>query len=215
VTTNQILLGVGLILVLAAASQVVASQLRIPALIILLPVGFVAGALTSDVNPQNLLGPAFQPLVSLAVAVILYDAGLSLQRGKLVGHEHHVIRRLVSVGVLITFAAAAALAAPLLGMSEKAALMTGAILVVSGPTVVGPLLAFIRPPDRLQRILAWEGSLVDPIGAVLGAVVFHALMSSNTHQFGSALGQFPPLDRRGRGRRRGRRRGVVAVPARS
>ena len=153
-TTNQILIGVGLILVLAAAAQVVASQLRIPALIILLPVGFVAGALTSDVNPQNLLGPAFQPLVSLAVAVILYDAGLSLQRRKLRGREHHVIRRLVSAGVLITFASAAAVAAPLLGMSEKAALMTGAILVVSGPTVVGPLLAFIRPPDRLQRILA-------------------------------------------------------------
>ena len=99
VTTNQILIGVGLILVLAAASQVVANQLRVPALIILLPVGFVAGALTSDVNPQNLLGPAFQPLVSLAVAVILYDAGLSLQRRKLRGREHHVIRRLVSVQV--------------------------------------------------------------------------------------------------------------------
>ena len=189
-TTNQILIGVGLILVLAAASQVVASQLRIPALIILLPAGFLAGALTSDVNPQDLLGPAFQPLVSLAVAVILYDAGLSLRRGMLRGREHHVIRRLVSIGVLITFASAAALAAWLLGMSEKAALMTGAILVVSGPTVVGPLLAFIRPPDRLQRILAWEGSLVDPIGAVLGALVFHALLASNSVHIGHALGQF-------------------------
>jgi len=190
VTTNQILIGVGLILVLAAASQVVASQLRIPALIILLPAGFLAGALTSDVNPQDLLGPAFQPLVSLAVAVILYDAGLSLRRGMLRGREHHVIRRLVSIGVLITFASAAALAAWLLGMSEKAALMTGAILVVSGPTVVGPLLAFIRPPERLNRVLAWEGSLVDPIGAVLGAVVFHAVSVSNTLHVGRALGQF-------------------------
>ena len=76
-TTNQILTGVGLILALAVGSQVLASRLRIPAIIILLPVGFTAGAITTDVNPQRLLGAAFQPLVSLAVAVILYDSGMS------------------------------------------------------------------------------------------------------------------------------------------
>jgi len=69
------LLGVGLIVVLAVGSQVLAGRLRIPALVILLPAGFLAGALTSDVNPERLFGAAFQPLVSLAVAVILYDAG--------------------------------------------------------------------------------------------------------------------------------------------
>jgi hypothetical protein len=84
-STDQVLLGVGLILVLAVGSQVLASRLRIPALIILLPAGFTAGALTTDVNPQRLLGPAFQPLVSLAVAVILYDSGLALEWGKVAG----------------------------------------------------------------------------------------------------------------------------------
>jgi hypothetical protein len=82
-TTDQILLGVGLILVLAVGSQVLASRLRVPALIVLLPAGFAAGAITSDVNPERLLGAAFQPLVSLAVAVILYDAGLALDLGSL------------------------------------------------------------------------------------------------------------------------------------
>ena len=77
-STDQVLLGVGLIVVLAVGSQVLASRLRIPALIILLPAGFTAGALTTDVNPQHLLGAAFQPLVSLAVAVILYDSGLEV-----------------------------------------------------------------------------------------------------------------------------------------
>ena len=178
-TTDQVLFGVGLILVLAVGSQVLASRLRIPALIILLPAGFIAGAITSDVNPQRLLGAAFQPLVSLAVAVILYDAGLALDLGKLRGHTRRVVRRLISRGVLVTWVFGALSAGLLLGMSTGAALMLGAILVVSGPTVVGPLLRFIRPSERLQRVLAWEGSLIDPVGGILGAVVFHAVLASS------------------------------------
>ena len=189
-TTNQILTGVGLILALAVGSQVLASRLRIPAIIVLLPAGFVAGALTSDVNPQNLLGPAFEPLVSLSVAVILYDAGLSLDMRKLKGHTRKVVIRLIVLGVLITTALAASVAAPLLGMSRGAALMLGIILVVSGPTVVGPLLNFVRPTERLQQVLIWEGSLIDPVGGILGALVFHAVSASTSKGPGSQLGQF-------------------------
>ena len=176
-STDQILLGIGLILVLAVGSQVLASQFRIPALIILLPVGFTAGALTSDVNPERLVGTSFQSLVSLAVAVILYDAGLGLQIGKLQGRARRVVPRLVIVGVPITWALGAVVGGPLLGMSAGAAVMLGAILVVSGPTVVGPLLAFVRPTDRLQRILTWEGSLIDPVGGILGAAVYGAVVA--------------------------------------
>jgi NhaP-type Na+/H+ or K+/H+ antiporter len=82
-STDQILAGLGLIIVLAVGSQVLASQLRVPALIIMLPAGFTAGAITGDVNPERLLGPAFHSLVSLAVAVILYNAGLGLGLGKM------------------------------------------------------------------------------------------------------------------------------------
>jgi NhaP-type Na+/H+ or K+/H+ antiporter len=189
-STDQILLGVGLILVLAVGSQVLASRLRIPALIILLPAGFTAGALTTDVNPERLLGAAFQPLVSLAVAVILYDAGLALNLGKLRGHTRRVVRRLIAVGVPVTWAFGAVSAGLLLGMSTGAALMLGAILVVSGPTVVGPLLRFIRPTERLQRVLAWEGSLIDPVGGILGAVVFHAVLASSYGDPFYQVGQF-------------------------
>jgi NhaP-type Na+/H+ or K+/H+ antiporter len=171
-------------------SQVVASQLRIPALIILLPAGFTAGALTTDVNPERLLGTAFQPLVSLAVAVILYDSGLALEWGKVSGRARRVVPRLVIWGVPITMAFAAVLAGPLLGMSAGSALMLGAILVVSGPTVVGPLLAFVRPSDRLQRILSWEGSLIDPVGGILGAVVFHAVLASTSGGVSHPVGRF-------------------------
>jgi NhaP-type Na+/H+ or K+/H+ antiporter len=190
VTTDQVLAGVGLILVLAVGSQVLASRLRIPALIILLPAGFVAGAVTTDVNPQRLLGPAFQPLVSLSVAVILYDAGLSLDMRKLTGHTRRIVTRLIVVGVPITLGFAAFFAALLLGMSERAAVMTGAILVVSGPTVVGPLLSYIHPTERLQRVLIWEGSLIDPVGGILGAVVFSAVLATTHEGPGYEIGQF-------------------------
>jgi NhaP-type Na+/H+ or K+/H+ antiporter len=170
-TTNQILTGVGLVLALAVGSQVLASRLRIPAIIVLLPAGFIAGALTTDVDPQRLLGPAFEPLVSLSVAVILYDAGLSLDMRKLKGHTRKVVIRLIVLGVLITTALAASVAAPLLGMSRGAALMLGIILVVSGPTVVGPLLSFVRPTERVQQVL-----IVGIAGGVIGTALLWLLL---------------------------------------
>jgi len=190
-STNEILIGIGLIFVLAVGSQVLASQLRVPALIVLLPVGFTAGALTSDVNPVKLLGPAFQPAVSVAVAVILYDSGLGLDPARLRGHARKIVIRLLVFGVAFSFALTALSAPALLGLSARAAVMLGAILVVTGPTVVGPLLAFVRPKQRLQHLLSWEGSLMDPIGAILGASVFHAVSASTSNYiFGRQLTDF-------------------------
>ena len=189
-TSDQVFIGIGLTLALAVGSQLVGRWLRVPALIILLPVGFVAGWLTDDINPNNLVGSSFQPLVSLAVAVILYDAGLGLDLAKLRGHTRRVVIRLLALGVPVTFVVAALVAQPLFGMSHRSALMIGAILVVSGPTVVGPLLAAVRPTERLRRILTWEGSLIDPVGGLLGAVVFHAVTTSSSGGFADQFGQF-------------------------
>ncbi|MET9896691.1 cation:proton antiporter [Streptomyces sp. NPDC006465] len=189
-TSSEVLLGIGVIVALAVGCQLVASLLRVPAILLLLPAGFGAGALTDDVNPEKLLGPAFSPLVSLAVALILYDAGLGLNLRRLKGHTRKVVLRLIWLGALITWLAAALLAIPIVGMSRGAAVMLGAILVVSGPTVVGPLLNYVRPTERLQRVLIWEGSLIDPIGGILGAFVFHGVLASGQHGFGSQLGKF-------------------------
>ncbi|MEV4615886.1 cation:proton antiporter [Kitasatospora sp. NPDC049258] len=189
-TESQILVGIGLIVVLAVGSQLLASLLRIPAILVLLPVGFTAGALTDEVNPEQLLGDAFSPLVSLAVAVILYDAGLGLDLHRLRGHTRRVVVRLLWLGALVTWGSAALLAVPVIGMSLPAAVMLGAILVVSGPTVVGPLLAYVRPTERLQRILVWEGSLIDPLGGILGALVFHGVLASDEDGLARQLGKF-------------------------
>lgn len=190
-TADQVLMGLGLIVVLAVGSQLLANRLRVPALLILLPVGFTAGALTDNVNPERLLGAAFSPLVSLAVALILYEAGLGLDLKRLKGHTRRVVHRLIWLGTVLTVVSAALFAVPVLDMSMGAAVMLAAILVVSGPTVVGPLLGFVRPTERLQRILIWEGSLIDPVGGILGAFVFHGVIAADgRHGFGSQLGEF-------------------------
>src|SRR5262249_2765257 len=117
-------------------------------------------------------------------------AGLALDVGRPRGPPRRVVRRLILRGVPVTWAFGALFAGLLLGMSTQAALMLGAILVVSGPTVVGPLLRFIRPTERLQRVLAWEGSLIDPVGGILGAVAFHAVLASTRLTPGAGLAQF-------------------------
>jgi NhaP-type Na+/H+ or K+/H+ antiporter len=171
VSTDQILLGLGLTVVLAVGAQVIADRLRIPALILLLLFGFTAGALTDVVQPMKLLGAAFQPLVSLAVGLILYNAGAGLDLRKLTGRTRGVVGRLILIGVPVTGLAATFASQWLFAISASAAFMIGAIVVVSGPTVVDPLLDFVRPVERPQRILSWEGSLIDPLGAILGGVV--------------------------------------------
>ncbi|WP_236656110.1 cation:proton antiporter [Streptacidiphilus jiangxiensis] len=189
-TSQQVLVGAGLTVVLAVGSQILASRLRIPAIIVLLPAGFVAGVATDSVHPDKLIGPSFAPLVSLAVAVILYDAGLGLDLRRLTGHTRRTVLRLVWLGAGLTLPSAAFLASLMLGMSGQAATMLGAVLVVSGPTVVGPLLAFVRPTERVRRVLLWEGTLIDAVGGILGALVYGALVSDRGHTLPGAVGEF-------------------------
>ncbi|QES49529.1 sodium:proton exchanger [Streptomyces venezuelae] len=191
-TEDEILSGLALMLVLATGSQILASKLHVPALIVLLPVGFTAGALTDVVNPHQLAGQNFSALVSLAVAVILYDAGLGLDLRKLTGRTRWIVGRLLVLGVLLTFFTTASVSPVLFGVPLSVAAMLAVILVVSGPTVVGPLLEYVKPSDRVRRILIWEGTLTDPIGGILGALVFHAIVSSQGAAIGHGrqVGQF-------------------------
>ncbi|MEU0430751.1 cation:proton antiporter [Streptomyces sp. NPDC006290] len=191
-TGEDILLGIALTFALATGSQILANKLRVPALIILLPVGFTAGALTDVIHPARLVGPDFPALVSLSVSVILYDAGLGLNLRNLTGRTRGIVLRLLIIGILVTFFAVGGIGPALFGIPLRGAAMIGMILVVSGPTVVGPLLEYVRPTDRLRRILIWEGTLTDPIGAILGAVVFHAVATSHRIDLGRGyqIGQF-------------------------
>jgi NhaP-type Na+/H+ or K+/H+ antiporter len=177
-SSDDVLLGLGLVLVLAVGAQLAARLTRLPAIVVLLPVGFVAGAVTDVVHPDQLLGDLFQPFVSIAVGVILFEAGLRLSFAGVAPSMRQLVIRLVAIGVLVSWLGVAVAVTLLFGdLDAKDAWLIGAILVVSGPTVVLPLLAYIRPTGAVRSLLTWEGVLVDPVGALLGVLVFHAAIS--------------------------------------
>jgi NhaP-type Na+/H+ or K+/H+ antiporter len=187
-SSDQILFGLGLVLVLAIGAQLVAVPLRVPAIVVLLPAGFLAGIATDHIHPDELLGALYQPFVTVAVGVILFEAGLRLSFHEIVPAVRKAVVRLITVGVLVTWLGITATLLLLFDdMDRGVALMIGAILVVSGPTVVLPLLAFIRPTRDVRSVLKWEGTLVDPIGALLGVIVFVGVSSGEGWQPGELL----------------------------
>jgi NhaP-type Na+/H+ or K+/H+ antiporter len=157
-----------------ALAQWVAFRLRIPAILLLLLCGFAAGPITGWLDPDAVFGSAFRPMVSLAVALILFEGGLTLRFDELRG-SGNVVRDLVSVGALVTWVLATAAAMLVVGVGFEGALLIGAILVLTGPTVVIPLVRHVRPRPPLGAILRWEGILIDPIGALLALLVLEAL----------------------------------------
>ncbi len=116
------------------------------------------------------------PLVSLAVAVIMFEGGLSLKLGEL-REAGGAALRLCTIGAMITFVGASLAAHYTLGFHWRASCLLGAILIVTGPTVIGPLLLQVRPSRRVAATLKWEGIVIDPIGAVLAVLVFEQLLA--------------------------------------
>lgn len=151
----------------------------------LLIFGFIAGPLTHLVQPDELLGDLLPPLVSLSVGLILFEGGLSLRFAEIPGLRRAVFS-LISIGMLTTWIIGAWAAYQFLGLEFQQAILLGAILTVSGPTVIIPLLRDIRPKANLYSILKWEGILIDPIGALFSVLVFEIiiqgeLLSAPTH----------------------------------
>ena len=175
---DNLTLEISVILVGAVGAQLLAAQLRIPAIVPLLIVGVALGPYVGDVvDPDQLLGDLLDPLVALAVGAILFDGSLSLHRKQLKQGAGSVVLRLTTLGVAITWGLAGTGAALILGIDHRIAIILGAVLTLSGPTVVLPLLDFVRAKPRPDAVLRWEGILVDPIGAILAVLVFHAVIS--------------------------------------
>lgn len=161
-----------LVLVVASACQWAAWQLRVPSILLLLIAGFGLGQL---VTPDAVLGrEVLFGAVTLAVGIILFEGSMTL-RFRDVRDLGRPVLRLFSLTPLIAWAMITA-AAWWLGVPLELALLVGAILIVTGPTVIAPILRMLRPTRRVAALLKWEGIVVDPIGAILAVLVFQGVL---------------------------------------
>ncbi|MFQ2702002.1 cation:proton antiporter [Aeromonas caviae] len=165
------LAGIALISLLA---QWLAWSVRVPAILFLLLSGLLLGPVTGLLDPDQLLGDLLFPLVSLSVAIILFEGALTLHLTELKGIGK-VVRNLCSTGMVTSFAVIGAASYFLLGLDWRVAMVLGAVLVVTGPTVIAPMLNVIRPVREVDKILRWEGIVIDPIGALFAVLVFEAV----------------------------------------
>ncbi len=170
------------IVVFGALSHWLAWRLKLPAILFLLIIGIVLGPVTGLVDPDALFGDALFGLVSLSVAIILFEGSLTL-RGAELREVGPAVWGLVTVGAAITGLSVAAAAYWVIGLEGSVAAMVGAICTVTGPTVVVPMLRAIRPTSGVSRTLRWEGIVIDPVGAMLAVLVFEFVRS---HDVGAA-----------------------------
>ena len=174
----ELVLGLGTIIVFGVFSQLLASWIRVPSVLVLLIAGFIAGPVTGLVEPDELFGELLFPGVSLAVGLLLFDGGLQLQVQKIQAWRG-VVARLVTIGVLITWVIASLTISWVTDLEGQTAWLAGAVLVVSGPTVVIPILRRTNPKAPSGEILEWEGILIDPIGAMLGVITLGVVLSGD------------------------------------
>ncbi|CAM3063310.1 cation:proton antiporter [Vibrio diazotrophicus] len=158
--------------------QWLAWRLRLPAILFLLLAGIIAGPLTGILVPQQLLGDLLFPLVSLAVAVILFEGSLTLNFKEIRGVSN-TVWSIVSIGAVISWAITSFAVHLLLGFDWPLSFLFGSLTVVTGPTVIVPLLRTVRPNTRLSNILRWEGILIDPLGALFVVMVYEFIVSSS------------------------------------
>ncbi len=174
--SEHLLVGLAAIIVLGIGAQWLAWRISLPAILLLLVFGFIAGPVTGLINPNELFGNLLLPLVSVTVAIILFEGGLSLKFSE-VREVTAVIRNLVTVGVLVSWVLTSLASYLIFGLGLQISILLGAVLVVTGPTVIIPLLRHVRPSGRVGSILKWEGIIIDPIGAVLAVLVFEVIIS--------------------------------------
>ncbi len=170
------LTGLALIAVLAVVAQWLGARLNIPSVLFLLLAGLAAGPV---IDPDELYGDLLFPGIGLGVAVLLFEGGTSLRWRNLTLGRASVIR-LVTIGAAIAWIVGATAAAALLDVDRNVAVLIGAVLVVSGPTVVMPLLRVVRAREPVDSILRWEGIVIDPIGAGLAIVVLDAIVEDRS-----------------------------------
>ncbi|MEL7444713.1 MAG: sodium:proton antiporter [Pseudomonadota bacterium] len=183
--------------VLGIGAQWVAWRTGWPAIVLMLAAGFLAGPVAGELgfrllDPDAAFGELLNPLISLGVALILFEGGLSLDFREL-RHSGPAVMRLATIGVLIGWALGAAAGFYIAGLVWPVAILFGGILIVTGPTVVIPLLRQSNIQSRPASILRWEGIVNDPTGALCAVIAYEYFRKVAESPGASVVEVVPPL----------------------
>ncbi|WP_457566473.1 cation:proton antiporter [Caldithrix abyssi] len=191
---QEVFIQLAAILVLGILAQWISWKIHLPSILVLLLTGFLVGPVLNWIDPDKLFGVALFPIVSLSVAIILFEGGLSLSYRQLKNLKD-VVLRLVTIGVALTFGLVALTAHYVLNMNWHIAALFGSILVVTGPTVIIPLLHHLRVKREIGQVILWEGIVNDPIGATMALIAFEVIIAESLGQaiLVSVLGIFKTL----------------------
>lgn len=172
---QDIAVKIAMIGVLGMVAQWVAWRFKLPAIVLLLLAGFTAGPLTGYLNPVEDFGDVYKPIVSLAVAIILFEGGLTLKFSE-IKHTSKAVRRMVMVAGPLIFLTTALAAHYVAGLSLPTSFVLGGILVITGPTVVMPLLRQASLVPQVASVLRWEAIINDAIGALMAVMAFEIFL---------------------------------------
>lgn len=178
---NEMLIIAGIISA-GIVCQWIAWRINVPAILPLLAAGFLAGPVVGVLHPQEQFGDYFFPLVSLAVAVILFEGALTLTWRE-VREVRSTVRNLLTIGAAVTLVGGALAARFIMGTPWNLSFLFGALIIVTGPTVIAPLLRNVRPTERIGSVLRWEGILIDPIGALVAVIVYDFIIAGTGATF--------------------------------
>ena len=175
----EITLQIAIAVLAGITAQVIGEYLRVPSIVFLLLFGILLGSDILDViHPQD-LGVGLEVLVSLSVAIILFEGGLNLELREL-GKVSGSLRNLVTIGTLITLIGGGMAAHWLAEFPWSISFLYASLVVVTGPTVIGPLLKQVQVDRQVATLLEGEGVLIDPVGAILAVVVLNAIINANS-----------------------------------
>jgi NhaP-type Na+/H+ or K+/H+ antiporter len=171
--------------------QALAAWLRVPSIVVLFGAGLLLGPGGLGWIEPAALGHGLFALVSIAVAVILFEGGLNLDLKRL-RREGRTIRSLVTLGAAITWVGGACAAKWILGWGWQPSILFGAMVIVTGPTVIGPLLRSLRVKRSVATVLEAEGVLIDPIGAIVAALALEAVLAPDASSLAASAGGLVP-----------------------
>ncbi|ELY39211.1 cation:proton antiporter domain-containing protein [Natronorubrum tibetense] len=174
----MLLATVALVLALGVASRVLADRLQIPSVLFLIFAGIAIGPELLGLVSRETFGGGLSAMVGVSVAIILFEGGYHLHLEKL-RESPTALARLVTVGAAITWLGTAAAVVVFLETSLEVGLLVGALLIATGPTVIGPILQVVTVRDHVASVLEGEGVINDVTAAILVVVVFEVLIADN------------------------------------